>query len=107
MVSKKEMYLNFRDAINKLTGKQELIDKYNHAVHALSRKSDSMQAGAQKQKLLDQLTKIDEEEWMQEDKNVEIYAVKSFNPYALTTSKSAIKAKLVALEQLMQEYKVK
>lgn len=104
-INKKAIALAFRDGINRATGKQSWIEKYSDAMAKLSKKSDSLQ-GEQKRDLLDQLHKIDEEQWIKNDNSNSI-TIQSFNPYSLKTSKSSIKAKVAALEQLMQKYNVK
>jgi len=102
---RKSMYLAFRNGVNKLTGKQSLIDEYNDAVAALAQKSDSMQKGPQKENLLKQLTKIEEEQW--EIKDGIASAIHSFNPYLIKTSKAKIKSKIALLNELKKQYNVK
>ena len=106
MLTKRQISIAFRDGINKLTGKDSLIEEYNLAVRALSHKTTSLQ-GTEKRKLLDQLKQIEEEEWVNEDPTSDIISIKSFNPYLIRSTKSKIKAKIAMLHQLMQEYNVK
>ena len=103
---RKRLYLAFRDGINKLTGKQPLIEEYNRAVQALFDKSDSLRGDPKQKELLEQVQQITEEQWIpQENKNV--VAIDNFNPYLIKTSKAKIKSKLGMLKQLMKEYNVR
>ena len=102
---RKHLYLVFRNGINKLTGKQSLIEEYNHAVEVLLEKSASLRDESKQKDLLKQISQITEEQWITKKNNVII--IKDFNPYLVKTPKAKIKSKLDVLNQLMKEYKVK
>ena len=103
---RKNLYLAFRNGINKLTGKQALIDEYNHAVEGLIEKSYSLRDKSKRADLLKQLSQVMEEQWIIQTSDNGV-AVEDFNPYLIKTSKRKIKSKLDMLNQLMKEYNVK
>lgn len=101
---RKQIYLAFRNGINKLTGKQKLIDAYEDAMGVLSAKSDSLRNETEKKKLIKQLEQISEEKWSETKTG---FSISGFNPYLIKTPKSKIKSKIDMLYKLMEDYKVK
>jgi hypothetical protein len=99
------MAIAFRDSVNKLTGKQQLIDKYNNAVSELSQRSDSLYESSKKKALLARLEEITEDRWVEGENG--IIETSSFNPYRLTSTKAKIKSKLADLNKLMQEHNIR
>ena len=105
-MNKKELYIKARDSINKLMGKQELIEEYYQALGALSSKSDSLYGKPEQKALIDKLRQISGEKFVK--KGDHAFSIQeTFNPYAITTPKSKIKTKLALLNKLKQEYHVK
>lgn len=105
-MSRNGLYIKFRDGINKLMGKQELIKEYNRSVIALAHKSDSLYGKPEQKPLLERLEKITEEERKIEG-NSGGFSITSFDPYLIRTSKSKLAEKIAMLHKLMQEYNVK
>ena len=104
-MDKRQISIAFRDGINKLTGKQSLIEQYNHAVHVLSRKSDSLSGKPEQKALLERIEEITESKWFNGEHGTIVST--SFNPYLIGSTKSKLRTKIDMLNKLMQEYKVK
>lgn len=103
MANKHELLLALRNGINKLTGKQELIDEYERAVYIISHKLDKMNSGADKDKLSAELARITEESHAYDGEGG--YNVGNFDQYK--SNKKTLKQKIELTKKLMQQMEAK
>ena len=100
MANKGKFLLALRDGINKLTGKQALIDEYEKITSALTKKSDSMENGAQKKAFVAQIDKLTEHGVSNDGQGGKNYD--NFDAYR--ASKKVLKQKIANGQKLMREY---
>jgi len=97
-MNKKKIRLQFRDAMNRLTGKQVLIDQYNALNSELCRISDNTTVGTPLKKYL--LTNLDRiTEFKPVDAEYGAYYIDSYNPYR--GKKAITKKKIMDLLSLL------
>lgn len=103
MAKKHEFLLALRNGINKLTGKQELIDEYEQAIHIITHKLDRMNPGADKDKLSTELAGITEDRHTYDAKGG--YYIGGFDQYK--SNKKTLKQKIELTKKLMQQMEAK
>jgi len=94
-----KLLLALRNGINKLTGKQELIDQYRDIVSDLSKKHDRMESGVKKTELAKKLDKLTEATAELDGKGG-LY-LDGFDPYR--ASKKVLKQKIAEGQKLRQQ----
>lgn len=75
----KEIKLKLRDAKNKLTGKQKIIDEYNNLTSDIAHTSDNEENPEKKDKLMNLYGEVTRQEW--ESKEDGSFCVSDHNPY--------------------------
>lgn len=100
MANRKKFLLALRDGINKLTGKQALIEEYEKVTSELTKKSDSMENSAQKKAFVAQIDELTELAVSSDGQGGKNY--KDFD--ATRASKRVLKQKIANGQKLMREY---
>lgn len=97
---KKKFLLALRNGINKLSGKQSMIDEYEKATDAITSYYDKMKPGKAKDDLKKAFEKLDETEYTPNGKGG-IY-IGGFNQYK--SNKKILKQKIEQSKQIMQQF---
>ncbi len=100
MVDKRKLALALRNGINKLSGKQTLIDEYEDATHIIAEYLDKMKSGKEKENLTKAFEKLDETKLKSDGKGG--VSVGGFNQYE--SSKKTLKQKVAQAQQIMKQF---
>lgn len=103
MANKRKFLLALRDGINKLSGKQALIDEYEKVTDIITRHIDKMDAGKAKDELLHAFDELNEVGYTSGKKGG-MY-VEGFDQY--TSNKKVLKQKIELNKQIMQRFGIK
>ena len=100
MTKKNKFMLALRNGMNKLSGKQAIIDEYDHATDAITRYIDKMEPGKKKDDLIKAFEKLAETKRNSNGKGG--ISVGGFDPYK--NNKKTLKQKIEQSKQIMQQF---
>lgn len=101
-MNKEQVRVAFCNVINKVTGKQNIINAYEDKMSQIAKYTDTLKDGSVKSEIIKQTDIVAGSVFV--DESGYPFYVRQYSPYSLKTSKKEVCAKVKQLDEVIKKY---